>query len=90
MLDVRALTTGTDFIVSSNSKVYRFDCILNPHGIQFILYSKVPVNGWIQISADSVAGLDRYGWRVNSQRNNLCGFKCIWIHGTRVLEIPLM
>lgn len=86
MLDVCALMTGTDFIVSSNSKVYRFDCISHPHNIQFILYSKVPVNGWIQISADLVAGLDTYGWRVNSQRN-LCGFKCSWIHGTRVLEI---
>ena len=83
MMDVHALTTGTDFIASSNSKVYRFDCILHPHDIQFILYSKVPVYGWIQISADSVAGLDTYGWRVNSQSN-------LWIHGTRVLEIPLM
>ena len=45
MLDVHGVNTGTEFVTSSDAKVYGFDRIRRPHDIGFISHSNVSTLG---------------------------------------------
>ena len=78
MLDVHPVNTGTDFVTSSDSKLYGFDRIRRPHDIGFISYSKVSGER-IQIFSDTVVGFTGNVWTEGAFAKKVCGFKCIRI-----------